>query len=174
VAEDDSVSSMVLATRLKKLGHEVLTAANGKEAWFTFQRSHPRIVITDWMMPFVDGLDLCRRIREEQRPAYTYIILLTALTGRESYLEGMNAGADDFMNKPVDLEALSARLRVAERTLNLQTMVSSLEGLLPICAYCKKIRDESNEWHQVEAYVADRTDASFADTLCPACAGEQP
>jgi DNA-binding response OmpR family regulator len=169
VVEDDSVSSTVLATRLRKLGHTVSTAENGKEAWFTFVRMHPRLVITDWMMPEIDGLELTRRIRAEQRPRYTYIIMLTAMGGKEGYLEGMNAGADDFLTKPVDADTLNARLRVAERLLGLQEQVSQMEDLLPICAYCKRIRDGENEWQAVETYVGARTDASFASEICPDC-----
>lgn len=169
IVEDDTVSSLVLAAKLKKLGHEVLNAENGRDAWFAFLRESPRIVITDWMMPVVDGLELCRMIRSEHRVQYTYIIMLTALGGKGSYLEGMNAGADDFVTKPFDMESLKARLRVAERIIHLQAAVNQLEGLLPICSYCKKIRDENNIWQPLEYYVANRTDTSFAQTVCPTC-----
>jgi phosphoserine phosphatase RsbU/P len=171
VAEDDSVSSLVLATRLRKMGHEVITAENGKEAWFSFVRSHPRLVITDWMMPHMDGLELCRKIRGEGRALYTYIILLTALGGKENFIEGMNAGADDFLTKPAEPETLTARMRVAERVLALQAEVNQLEDLLPICAYCKRIRDDANEWQGIEEYMSERTEASFEHELCPDCAG---
>jgi len=174
VAEDDSVSSTVLATRLRKLGHTVSTAENGKEAWFTFVRMHPRLVITDWMMPEVDGLELTRRIRAEQRPRYTYVIMLTAMGGKESYLEGMNAGADDFLTKPVDADTLNARLRVAERLLGLQEQVSQMEELLPICAYCKRIRDGQDEWQDLQQYVGSRTEASFQSEICPECHAKEP
>jgi len=169
IAEDDNVSCMVLATKLRKLGHEVFTAENGRDAWYAYRRDKPRLVITDWMMPLLDGLELCRMIRAENRSQYTYIIMLTALGGKGSYLEGMNAGADDFVTKPFDMDGLSARLRVAERILGLQTEVNQLEGLLPICAYCKKIRDEKNNWQMLENFVAQRTDTSFAQTYCPEC-----
>jgi DNA-binding response OmpR family regulator len=173
VVEDDSVSSTVLATRLRKLGHTVSTAENGREAWFTFVRMHPRLVITDWMMPEMDGLELTRRIRAEQRPRYTYVIMLTAMGGKEGYLEGMNAGADDFLTKPLDADTLNARLRVAERLLGLQEQVSQMEELLPICAYCKRIRDGENTWQAVETYVGARTDASFASEVCPDCLAQE-
>jgi DNA-binding response OmpR family regulator len=173
VAEDDSVSCSVLATRLRKLGHVVSTAENGKEAWFTYARMRPRLVITDWMMPEVDGLELTRRIRAEQRPRYTYIIMLTAMGGKEGYLEGMQAGADDFLTKPVDADTLNARLRVAERLLGLQEQVTQMEDLLPICAYCKRIRDGREEWQNLEQYVGERTEASFQSELCPDCLGKE-
>jgi len=170
IAEDDPVSSLVLSSKLKKLGYEVVVTENGRDAWFAYQREGPRIVITDWMMPIIDGLELCRMIRAENRDQYTYIIMLTALGGKGSYLEGMNAGADDFVTKPFDMEGLKARLSVAERVLHLQTEVSQLEGLLPICSFCKKIRDADNVWHSVETYVEDRTETAFEHALCPDCA----
>jgi sigma-B regulation protein RsbU (phosphoserine phosphatase) len=171
IAEDDTVSSYILAARVRKMGHEVLTAADGKSAWDMFQREHPRLVITDWMMPIMDGLELCRRIRAAEHRAYTYVILLTALSGREKYFEGMDAGADDFVTKPLDPDGLQARLRVAERVVNLQHDVTQLEGLLPICSYCKKIRDRGNHWHSLESYVGEKTETAFTSTLCPECSG---
>ena len=170
IAEDDPVSSLVLNSKLKKLGYEFFSTENGRDAWFAYQREGPRIVITDWMMPVVDGLELCRMIRADNRVQYTYIIMLTALGGKGSYIEGMNAGADDFVTKPFDMEGLKARLRVAERVLSLQSAVNQLEGLLPICSYCKKIRDKENIWQPVENYVEHRTETSFEHALCPDCA----
>ncbi len=170
IAEDDPVSSLVLCEKLKKLGYEVIATDNGRDAWFAYQREAPRIVIADWMMPTVDGLELCRMIRADNGVLYTYIILLTALSGKGSYIEGMNAGADDFVTKPFDIEGLKARLRVAERVLKLQSTVNQLEGLLPICSYCKKIRDKQNVWHPVEDYVEHHTETSFKRSLCPDCA----
>ncbi len=170
MAEDDPVSSLVLMAKLKKLGHEVIATNNGRDAWYAYRTSIPQIVITDWMMPVVDGPDLCRMIRADARVQYTYIIMLTASASNGNYIEGIDAGADDFVTKPFDLEGLKARLRVAERVLNLQSTVDQLEGLLPICSYCKKIRDEHNVWHPVEVYVQHRTETSFEHALCPECA----
>ncbi len=162
---------MVLSTALTELGHEVLSAENGEEAWYEYRRESPRVVITDWMMPKVTGPDLCRKIRADRRLRYTYCIMLTALGGRESFLEGMNAGADDFLTKPVDIDILHARVRVAERVIRLQSEASELEGLLPICTYCKRIRDSGETWQPIEQYVAARTDTLFTQDLCPDCAG---
>jgi phosphoserine phosphatase RsbU/P len=169
IAEDDTVSSYVLASRLRKMGHEVLAAMDGLKAWEIYQQEHPRLVITDWMMPEMDGLELCRRIRATDSHSYTYVILLTALSGKEKYFEGMESGADDFVTKPLDPGGLQARLRVAERVVNLQQDVNQLEGLLPICAYCKKIRDASDHWQPLESYVGEKTETAFEQTLCPDC-----
>ncbi len=173
------VSRMVLGTALKDLGHEVFSAEDGEDAWYQYVHETPRIVITDWMMPKLSGLDLCRKIRADRRLRYTYLIILTALGGRESFLEGMNAGADDFLTKPVDIEILHARVRVAERVVRLQSEASELEGLLPICTYCKRIRAEGEAWQPIEQYVAERTDTSFTQNFCPECmaksgSGESP
>jgi DNA-binding response OmpR family regulator len=100
--------------------------------------------------------------------------MLTAMGGKESYLEGMNAGADDFLTKPVDADTLNARLRVAERLLGLQEQVSQMEELLPICAYCKKIRDGRDEWQDLQQYVGSRTEASFQSEVCPECHAKEP
>src|SRR5258705_13775319 len=120
IAEDDTTSRIIRDESLTRLGHEVVAVTNGQEAWAIFQQDHVSLVISDWMMPDLDGLELCRRIRAENRPRYTYIILLTALEGKESYLEAMEAGADDFATKPLDPDQLHARLRGAERSLGLQ------------------------------------------------------
>jgi DNA-binding response OmpR family regulator len=169
VAEDDAVSRLVLVSRLAKLGHEVHPAEHGKEGWYTYLRVRPRLIITDWMMPEMDGLELCRKIRAEHRHHYAYIIMLTALSGKDRFMEGMNAGADDFVTKPIEPLELQARLTVAERILNLQTEISQLEELLPICMYCKRIRDDDNHWHELESFVEERTHMEFAETLCPEC-----
>ncbi|HTS87528.1 MAG TPA: response regulator [Gemmatimonadales bacterium] len=169
VVEDDPISSRVLAAALTSLGHDFQLAEDGQIGWERFAARPPEIVITDWMMPNVDGLELTRRIRARQAERYTWVLMLTALRGRPNYLDGMKAGADDFMSKPIDREELHARLRVAERILSLQREVKQLEGLLPICAYCKKIRDESDRWSQVEEYVSRRTEAQFTHGICPGC-----
>jgi sigma-B regulation protein RsbU (phosphoserine phosphatase) len=170
IAEDDPASGRLLSSSLKKLGYDVILAPNGRDAWYSFLSERPRIVVTDWMMPIVDGIELCSKIRAEGRPQYTYVILLTALSGKDRFMEGMRAGADDFITKPFDLEALRVRLRVAERILGLQQRVTTLKGLLPICSYCRRIRDDEGKWHGLEEYVMSRTEAAFAHTLCPECA----
>jgi sigma-B regulation protein RsbU (phosphoserine phosphatase) len=169
IAEDDAVSRIVLGESLRKLGHEVIASENGQAAWNVSMSQHIPMLISDWMMPEMDGLELCRRIRSGKQTAYTYIILLTALSGKAKFLEGMQAGADDFVVKPFDLDELQARLRVGERILNLQQEVKQLRGLLPICSYCKKIRDDRNTWTQIEEYVTKHSEALFSHSLCPDC-----
>jgi DNA-binding response OmpR family regulator len=114
-------------------------------------------------------------IRKELDIPYTYIIVLTSLSGKGSYLEAMDAGADDFLTKPVDMDELTARLRVAERVLALQTEVDLMQKLLPVCMYCKRIRDkdapweEDSSWTDLESYVAETTEVQFSHGICKEC-----
>jgi phosphoserine phosphatase RsbU/P len=169
IAEDDATSRHLLVSMVRKAGHEVLEACDGREAWDRFRWERPRVVITDRMMPGLDGLALCRGIRDVGGETYTYILFLTALKGKTRLLEGLEAGADDYLTKPVDPEELMARLRVAERILGLRERILRLEGLLSICSYCKRIRRDDGEWSEVERYVAHRSDASFTHSICPEC-----
>jgi two-component system cell cycle response regulator len=127
VAEDDRDSRELLIWILEKLGYQVVAVENGKEAWEVFRRGRFRLVISDVLMPELDGLELCRRIRKHQQSKYTYVIIITALIGKKDYLEGMEAGADDFVTKPFDPDELKARLRVAERILAFQEQVAAGE-----------------------------------------------
>jgi CheY-like chemotaxis protein len=136
IAEDDRDSREMLAFLLEFEGYEVVQTANGDEAWSAFQREPFGLVVSDWLMPEIDGLELCRRIRSVEYKRYPYIILLTALKGKDHFLEAMEAGADDFISKPFDPDELRAKLHVAERIVSLQNRVKTLEGILPTCMYC--------------------------------------
>lgn len=119
IADDDTTSRLVLGATLAKLGHAVTSVENGRQALEAWRQEQHTLVISDWMMPELDGLELCRLIRTEPALEYTYILLLTSMAGRGRYLDGMRAGADDFISKPYDEESLAARLHVAERILAL-------------------------------------------------------
>ena len=128
IAEDDSLLRQMLRGALAAAGHQLITAANGLDAWEMLQREHVRMLIVDWMMPGLDGPELIRRIRGAGWPGYTYIILLTAKTGRDDVVEGLNAGADDYVTKPFRQDELLARMGVGARILELETRLSeSLE-----------------------------------------------
>ncbi len=120
IAEDDMVSGLVLERTLQRWGYEVIKTKNGVEAWEQFQAEPVSLVITDWMMPQMDGVELCRRIRESNLAHYTYVMLLSAKSQKIELVEGMDAGADDFMTKPFDSAELRVRLRAGERLLNLE------------------------------------------------------
>jgi DNA-binding response OmpR family regulator len=169
VAEDDPTARHALNGLLRALGHDVIAVADGEEALEHCSLDPVPVVITNWQMPHIDGLELCRRIRAARRRRYTYIIVVTAYEGRENFLTGMEAGADDFVTKPLDAAMLAARLRVAERVISLQAEVSHLKGLLPICMYCHKIRDGQDSWHPIDQYLAERTNSHLSHGICPDC-----
>jgi phosphoserine phosphatase RsbU/P len=184
VAEDDAATRRILELTLAKQGHQVRTCANGEEAWQVIHDPNPpSLLILDWMMPGVDGIEICRRIRAQPKYHPVYLILLTARSDKGSVVEGLRSGADDYVSKPFDSEELQARVNVGLRMLELQqkladrvselelamAQVKRLQGLLPICMYCKKIRNDENYWQEVESYLAKFTQASFSHGVCPEC-----
>lgn len=161
----------MLRQALKRLGHEAVEATDGEAAWDVLQKTEGvRVVVSDWVMPNSDGLDLCKKIRRRTDAEYTYFILLTSRDATESnQMEAGDAGVDDFLTKPLDFAELWTRLRVAERILRYTKQVRQLEELLPICSYCKKIRDDKNYWQQIEGYISARTGSDFSHSVCPDC-----
>jgi DNA-binding response OmpR family regulator len=184
IAEDDLVSRSVLERTLRAWGYEVVAVNDGLAAWELLrQPDAPRLVILDWMMPGLDGPEVCRKVRELPDQEPTYIVLLTTRHLKEDVVAGLDSGADDYVVKPFDRQELHSRLRAGERIVGLQrslservreletalTQVRQLKGLLPICSYCKKIRDDDNYWHQVDAYLCTHTDVNFSHGICPTC-----
>jgi DNA-binding response OmpR family regulator len=184
VADDDAVSRAQLEGILTSWGHRPVVVPDGLEAWaWLSEDPAPVLAILDWMMPGVDGPELCRRAREAFPDRPMHLMLLTARDSREEVIEGLAAGADDYLTKPFDPAELKARIQVGTRVVTLQAdlvsrvaeledalgRVQQLQGLLPICSYCKKIRDDDNYWHQVESYVSEHTAAQFSHGICPEC-----
>jgi sigma-B regulation protein RsbU (phosphoserine phosphatase) len=169
IAEDDRDQREALSLLLHSEGYDVVEAASGIEAWHEFEQSRFTLVLSDWLMPELDGLELCRRIRATERPYYPYVILLTALRGKDHFLQAMSAGIDDFISKPFDADELRAKLHVAQRIVTLQDRVQRLEGILPTCMYCKKIRDKNQIWVRIEQYITERSNAAFSHGVCPDC-----
>lgn len=184
IADDDAVSRRLLEANIGKWGYVPINATDGQQAWDLLQLPEaPNLLILDWMMPGIGGIDICRKVRQAKKPDPAYIILLTGRTGNQNIVEGLEAGASDYITKPFDLEELRARVRCGERTVNLEirlaervrelevalSQVKALQGLLPICSYCKKIRDDQDYWQRVEDYVGARTDAVFSHGICPEC-----
>lgn len=120
IADDDPVSRRLLRAHLERWGHEVTEAEDGAEAWRLFQAEAFPLVVSDWVMPGMDGPDLVRHVRGFQRPGYVYVILLTARTQKADVVEGMEAGANDFVTKPFDREELRVRVRAGERIIELE------------------------------------------------------
>lgn len=121
VVEDESVTRGGIVALLKKWGYETVETDNGIAAWQVLQESDaPRLAIVDWMMPGIDGVQLCRTVRQRMPEPYTYILLLTARNGQEDIIKGLDAGADDYVTKPFDAHELQMRLRAGTRILELQ------------------------------------------------------
>ena len=184
IAEDDRVTGEILARTLQRWNYETTLVADGTEAWARLSTtSDATLAILDWMMPGIDGPDVCRRVRAELPDANMYLLLVTARETRNDVVAGLDAGADDYVIKPFDPEELRARVAVGARVLGLQqklaervnelqdalTNVKQLRGLLPICSYCKRIRGDDQYWQQVEGYIADHSDAQFSHGICPSC-----
>ncbi len=168
--EDDPLARAVLRGALQHLGHDVVVASDGEEAWEVWLRDRQRLIVSDWSMPRLDGLALCSRLRARHSRDYIYFILLTgADETEENRRSAADAGVDDFLTKPIDHSRLWERVRVAERILRYTTQLRRLESLLPMCSYCKKVRDDSNYWQQIETYINERTGSEISHSVCPDC-----
>ena len=184
IADDEDLARLKLEAFLTRFGYEVVTAADGNEAWRILENPDaPRLALLDWMMPGMDGIEVCRKVRALARPQPPYLILLTSRQDKESVVAGLQAGADDYICKPFDLSELRARLDVGVRMIKLQqslaeriheledalTHIKRLQGILPICSYCKKVRNDRNYWQQVESYFSEHADVLFSHGICPEC-----
>ena len=195
IAEDDATSRAMVSAVLRHSGHEVLETVDGTQAWAEMQKpGAPKLAVIDWMMPEMDGLELVRRIRSMQSPPCQddatpdtaekpYLIMLTAKGERADIITGLDAGADDYVAKPFDAGELRARIEVGQRMLDLQEHlaaqvaelrqaldhIKTLQGILPICSFCKKIRDDRGYWSQVEEYISKHSRAAFSHGICPDC-----
>ncbi len=184
IAEDDAVSRRLLEATLARWGYGVVATCDGAQAWDILQRPDaPRLAILDGMMPGLDGVEVCRRVRARGDAQPAYLILLSARQETSDLVMGLYAGADDYITKPFQREELRARVLVGVRVLQLQealaarvaelgealARVKQLQGLVPICSYCKKIRDDNNYWQQVEAYLGEHAAARFSHGICPDC-----
>jgi phosphoserine phosphatase RsbU/P len=184
IAEDDELSRRMLEVTCRSWGFDPVPVSDGEAAWELLQQNEaPSIVLLDWMMPGIDGLEVLRRVRAQGSAKPAYIILLTARGSREDVVRGLLAQADDYVTKPFDHHELHARVQAGVRIIELQqalaerltelenalSRVSRLQGLLPICAYCKRIRNDRNYWQRVESYIAEHSEAEFTHSVCPQC-----
>lgn len=185
LAEDEAVSRRLLEATMSRFGYDVLSVENGQQAWEELNGTRPpSLAVLDWSMPGLDGPEVCQRIRARQSEhGYTYMLLVTARSAKEDVVEGLSAGADDFISKPVDHAELRARLRVGERIVRLEQDLSlkvhdleaaaehvkELQGMIPICMHCKRIRNQEQLWEKVETYIETRSGAKFSHALCTMC-----
>jgi sigma-B regulation protein RsbU (phosphoserine phosphatase) len=184
IADDNLSIRTLLQKLLKKIGFQILVAEDGQKAWELLEKEeNVPLVILDWMMPNMNGIEFCNKIRNDKSKKSIYIIMLTAQEGKDNAVAALKAGADDFITKPFNNSELNARINAGKRIIELQenlfnriteledalSQVKQLQGLLPICSYCKNIRDDKNYWHKVESYISKNTDANFTHSICPKC-----
>ncbi|MFO0881135.1 MAG: response regulator [Gemmataceae bacterium] len=184
LADDDPLFRDLLRMTLAGESTRVRTTGNGEEAWrIIAEETDPLLALLDWQMPGMTGLEICQKIRELPPEHLIYSILVTGRTGRNAIVSGLSAGANDYISKPFDHEELVARIRVGLRVLTLQetlrnrvrdlqqalARVKHLQGLLPICSYCKSIRSDKDYWQQVEQYLSAHADVRFSHGICPQC-----
>ena len=185
VAEDNPVARVALEKQLGSWGYAVVGVADGEAAWQVLSGPEPpRLAIIDWGMPGADGLEVCRRVREAITDSPPYLILLTGRSGLDDVVAGLEGGADEYLTKPLEPAELRARVHAAHRVIELQARLAErvreleaarvrehrLQGLLPICAWCKKIRNDRNYWQRVEEYLGEHADVHFSHGICPDCA----
>jgi phosphoserine phosphatase RsbU/P len=184
IAEDHHVSRHLLERNLQNWGFEVVSAENGAAAVEILESpGAPAIAVLDWMMPLMDGVEVCQRVRRRTDKPYIYLLLLTAKSQKEEVAAGLDAGADDYVVKPFDPDELRARLKVGQRVVELERAlekrvqdlqtalddVKKLKSLLPICMYCKSVRDDQDYWRQIDEYIHTETGTDFSHGICPHC-----
>jgi len=184
VADDLDVNRKLLRSLLTADGYEVVEASNGVEAFnFLKNATGPVVGLIDWEMPQMEGIEVCQKTRALHGIPPIYLILLTVRDSKQDIVAGLQGGANDYITKPFDKTELLARVNIGRQMVLLQRTltervaelkealisVKQLGGLLPICSYCKKIRDDQNYWQQVEAYVGKHSEAKFSHSICPQC-----
>jgi DNA-binding response OmpR family regulator len=184
VADDHAVNRKLLRTILEAEKYEVIEAVDGIEALNIIESStKPMVGLIDWEMPQLEGIEVCRQTRALENLPHNFLILVTVRDSKQDVVAGLLAGANDYITKPFDKTELLARVKVGAQMVELQQTlterveelkealfnVKQLSGLLPICSYCKKIRDDQNYWQQVESYLGEHSEAKFSHSICPVC-----
>lgn len=184
IADDDAICRALLEDLLMEWGHDVVAVADGIAAWQILQSAEsPSLAVLDWVMPGLDGVKVCQKTRALARTPSPHLILLTSRNEKGSVVAGLQSGADDYVQKPFDPDELHARIDVGIRIAVLQSaldervreleaaliQVKRLQGILPICSYCRKVRNDQNYWQQVENYITEHSEVLFSHGICPEC-----
>ncbi|MDA8131960.1 MAG: response regulator [Elusimicrobia bacterium] len=171
IADDDSASRMVAGRIVELCGHKPVYASNGTEALVALSDREILVAVCDWIMPGLSGLELIRKVRADAARQYVYFIILTgSKLGNINFMEAMDAGADDYMQKPPDKDLLRVRLRVAQRILSMNTEIGTLKSIIPICSYCGRIRRDDEAYETLTSYIAKNSPIRFSHGICPDCA----
>jgi sigma-B regulation protein RsbU (phosphoserine phosphatase) len=171
-ADDDPTLRLIVKGGLRAGGHDVEVVETGAEAWEMLKKEHFPIVITDWMMPGLDGIQLTSLIRKTPRQSYTYVIMLTGKSKREDFLKAIHAGVDAFLPKPLDGILLEAQVNIAARILGLQAHAQRLESMMTVCSHCKRVRDHG-KWVGLDEYVSTNLKVRQSHGYCPSCFDEK-
>jgi PleD family two-component response regulator len=183
IVDDTPANIRIVVDTLDKKGLRVVIAQSGEQALQIVKRIRPDIILMDVVMPEIDGFETCRRLKLNEATRAIPVIFMTALDDTEYVMKGFDAGGVDYIVKPVRIKEVLARVTTHLRLRNMQKQletqnaqlhealdnIKTLKGLLPICANCKKIRDDQGYWKQIEAYIEDHSDALFTHGLCPEC-----
>jgi len=174
VVDDDPVGRQAFAFLLRDAGFEVQEASTGEEALRMAGDWKPHLVVLDVVLPDVDGYVVCRRLKADPATASMMVLLVSGLGSHvEDRVVGLEGGADGYLAKPVDPTELVAQVRALFRLREALATVKTLHSLLPICAWCKRIRSDEGYWRQLEAYLKTHLDVTFTHGMCPSCFAEQ-
>ncbi len=184
IAEDERSVLSYLEGLIREWGYEVEGYMDGQQAFDALAgQDGPKLLLLDWLMPGLTAIDITQKLRAIETDVPHYVIVITVLGGQERLAEAFAVGVNDFIAKPFGMLELQARLEAGARTIQLQeklvarareledalSNVKTLKGLLPICAYCKSVRDDKNYWRQVEEYLSANAEVRFTHGICPEC-----
>jgi CheY-like chemotaxis protein len=169
IADDSRTSRALLCQALEPTGHEILAVENGARALAVYESYQPAVLITDWQMPELDGLELVHELRAMRAARYTWVIMLTASDFKSNYAKTIQAGVDDYLTKPLDRDLLLTRIEVARRVVELHHELSLLKRVIPLCMSCHSVRDTSADWVELDQYLRRQTGVDFSHGLCPDC-----
>ncbi len=170
IVDDDKDSLYLTSAMVKQCGYTPVTASDSAQALTCIADMDIRVVISDWEMPGLTGIDLVRALRADRLKPYVYFILLTGKRiGSINFMEAMDAGADDYMEKPARRDILKVRLRVAERILKLDMQMKDLSRLVPVCSSCRRVRRDDQAYESIEAYISKNSEFKFSHGICPDC-----
>ncbi len=173
VVDDEPLVRQVLTQQLATAGYRLVAAKSGSEALELLESETVDLVLLDVMMPRMSGFEVCRAIRETRSREELPVIFLSAKNRQEDRVASFNEGGNDYLTKPIGREELLARVKVHIELLSVHDAqfeeIQALRGILPICSYCKKIRDDGGYWNQLEGYISQHTEAEFSHGICPGC-----
>ena len=169
IVDDNPLNLQVLGNTLRKNGYKLAAAKSGPEALDILQKKLPDLILLDIMMPEMDGYEVCKKLKEDENTKKIPVIFLTAKTDTDSIVRGFEAGSVDYGVKPFNPAELLARVKTQIKLKQAFDEIRILKGFIPICANCKKIRDDKGYWESVEVYIGKHSEAVFSHSICTEC-----